>query len=247
MDPKVIYEDEQLLILDKPSGWIVNEAKTTRGKETVQEWLSKRAYSLAKDTGMRSGIVHRLDKETSGILVVAKTKLAFENIQEQFKKRLVKKTYTALVHGKVEPEEGSINAPVGRLPWNRERFGVLPGGREAETLYRVITNYKLSTKGGSASGGQITNTEFTLLELMPKTGRTHQIRVHLKYLGHPIVSDEFYAGRKTARADRTWCPRLFLHASGFKFTHPSTKKLVSIDSELSADLISSLKKLETIN
>ena len=233
MDPKVIYEDEVMLVLDKPAGWIVNEAETTRGRETIQKWLSKRSYPLAKDRGMRSGIVHRLDKETSGILVIAKTKQAFVNLQEQFKKRLVKKNYTALVHGKVEPGEGSINATVGRLPWNRERFGVIPGGREAETQYRVITNYKL----------QITKAEFTLLELMPKTGRTHQIRVHLKYLGHPIVSDEFYAGRKTARADRVWCPRLFLHASGIKFTHPSTKRLISIDSELSEDLTSCLTKL----
>jgi len=244
MDPKVIYEDEQLLVLNKPAGWIVNEAKTTQGQKVIQQWLQNKAYALAKDRGMRSGIVHRLDKETSGILVVAKTKQAFENLQEQFKKRLVRKTYTALVHGKVEPEEGSINVPLGRLPWNRERFGVLPGGREAETRYRVISNFQ--ARNAKLRLFPISNQKYSLLELVPKTGRTHQIRVHLKYIGHPIVSDEFYAGRKTARRDRTWCPRLFLHASGIKFTHPTSKKPVSIDSELSTDLESSLKKLETI-
>lgn len=263
MDPKVIYEDEQLLVLDKPAGWIVNEAETTRGRDTIQKWLSKRAYTLAEDRRLRSGIVHRLDKETSGILVVAKTKQTFENLQEQFKKRLVKKTYTALVHGKVEPKEGTVSAPLGRLPWNRERFGVLPGGREAVTNYKVLSVFssQLSDRGKSVFQlDRLTDkqrnikpktenrkqiTEYSLVELYPKTGRTHQIRVHLKYLGHPIVSDEFYTGRKTARADRTWCPRLFLHASGIIFTHPSTEKIVSIDSELSADLTSSLTKLKT--
>lgn len=245
MHPKVIYEDKQLLVLDKPAGWIVNEAETTRGRDTIQYWLSKRAYTLAEDRRMRSGIVHRLDKETSGILVVAKTKQTFENLQDQFKKRLVKKTYTALVHGKVEPKEGTVSAPLGRLPWNRERFGVLPGGREAETRYRVISHYSLPTTKSISHLSRASSRDYTLLTLYPKTGRTHQIRVHLKYLGHPIVSDEFYTGRKTARADRIWCPRLFLHASGIKFTHPSTEKIVSIDSELSADLTSSLAKLKT--
>ena len=116
MDPKVIYEDEQLLVLNKPAGWIVNEAKTTQGQKVIQQWLQNKPYALAKDRGMRSGIVHRLDKETSGILVVAKTKQTFETLQDQFKKRLVRKSYSALVHGKVEPEEGSINVPLGRLP-----------------------------------------------------------------------------------------------------------------------------------
>ena len=245
MNPKVIYEDEQLLVLDKPAGWIVNEAKTTQGQKVIQQWLQRKAYPLAKDRELRSGIVHRLDKETSGILVVAKTKQTFENLQEQFKKRLVRKSYSALVHGKVEPEEGSINVPLGRLPWNRERFGVLPGGREAETRYRVISNFQ--ARSAKLRLFPISNEKYSLLELIPKTGRTHQIRVHLKYLGHPIVSDDFYAGRKTARADRTWCPRLFLHASGIKFTHPTSNKPVSIDSELSADLQSSLKRLEKIS
>ena len=174
--------------------------------------------------------MHRLDKETSGILIVAKTKKAFENLQQQFKDRKISKTYTALVHGQVEPKEGTIEAPVGRLPWRRDRFGVLPGGREATTGYKVREYYK----------------DYTLLELKPKTGRTHQIRIHLKHLGHPVVADTFYAGRKTARADRLWCPRLFLHASGISFTHPETGKEISFKSKLPADLLQVLTNLKKV-
>lgn len=231
MEPKVVFEDKDFLVVDKPPGWVVNEAVTTRGQEVVQTWIKKRDYPLAKNREFRSGIVHRLDKETSGILLVAKTKEAFKNLQLQFKKRQVEKVYTALVHGKVEPGEGTIKVPVGRLPWNRERFGVIPGGRSAETFYKVTAYYMIST------------THYTLLTLYPKTGRTHQIRIHLKYLKYPIVSDEFYAGRKTARNDRKWCPRLFLHASGIKFNHPQSGQEVSFKTDLPSDLKSALETL----
>lgn len=239
MEPEVIFQDEQLLILDKPAGWVVNESQTTKRQMVIQRWLSSMPYPLAKNAKMRSGIVHRLDKETSGILVVAKTKDVFENLQAQFKARKVKKTYTALVHGKVEPEKGTINAPVGRLPWNRERFGVLPGGREAVTEYEVDSYYSQPSTHLSRAKSR----DYTLLTLFPKTGRTHQIRIHAKYLGHPIVSDEFYAGRKTARADRKWCPHLFLHASGISFKHPKTGKKISFKSNIPRDLKDSLKVL----
>ncbi len=238
MQPKVIFEDKYLLILDKPSGWIVNKAKTTRGQKVIQAWLDKKDHPLAKSRKYRSGIVHRLDKETSGVLVVAKTKDTFKNLQIQFKARKVEKKYLALVHGKVEPEQGSIEVPVGRLPWNRERFGVLPGGRPAETNYQVVFYYLLSTAKPLA--------HYSLLTLLPKTGRTHQIRIHLKHLRHPIVSDQFYAGRKTARSDRTWCPRLFLHASEISFKHPKSSKKVSFKSNLPYDLKKSLKKLSKV-
>ena len=230
--PSIIFEDDLLLVLDKPSGWIVNQAATTGNIPVLQTWLSENfKYQISNDPYYRSGIVHRLDKETSGILLVAKTAEFFNNLQAQFKSRGVEKTYVALVHGKVEPEEGAIDAPVGRLPWNRERFGILPGGRSAETVYKVIAYYRLDAAF------------YTLLELKPKTGRTHQIRIHLKYLGHPIVSDEFYAGRKTARNDRLWCPRLFLHASSISFNHPGTGKKVTYKSELTRDLALVLKVL----
>lgn len=232
--PKIIFEDDSFMVLDKPAGWIVNDAATVKDQPTIQGWLARENKSgIARDLELRSGVVHRLDKETSGILLVAKTKEAFESLQNEFKERKVKKTYVALAHGLIDPGEGRIEATVGRLPWRRDRFGVLAGGREAATGYKVLGNYK---KDGE---------EFSLVELYPETGRTHQIRIHLKHIGHPIVGDSFYAGRKTARKDRTWCPRLFLHASGISFIHPVTLKEVKFSSELSSDLDIVLKSLES--
>jgi len=247
MEPRVIFEDSDILALDKPAGMIVNHSDTTAGEKTVQEWVenkfkihppasefahrrsragsSKFKVDEESDFCNRAGIVHRLDKETSGILLVAKSPEAFENLQKQFKERKVKKTYIAFVHGKVEPREGEINVPVGRLPWNRKRFGVVLGGREAVTKYKVLSiKYKVSEKQEREP--------FSLLKLYPETGRTHQIRVHLKYFNHPIFSDPLYAGRKTARNDRKLLPRIFLHASKISFCHPKTGKLIYFESEL---------------
>jgi len=254
MEPKVIFEDSEILVLDKPSGMIVNRSDTTVGEKTVQEWVEAHLVipNLFRDPGSnemlkrvqhdtkesdfykRVGIVHRLDKETSGILVVAKSPEAFENLQKQFKERQVKKTYIALVHGKVEPKEGEINVPVGRLPWNRKRFGVVAGGREAVTKYKTISNFKFL----------ISNEQLTLLELYPETGRTHQIRVHLKYFNHPVFADPLYAGRKTARNDRKLLSRIFLHASEIFFLHPRTQKIVSFESPLPKELRDFLETLE---
>lgn len=255
MEPAIIFEDNHILVLDKPSGWIVNEADTTKNTPVIQTWLRMNFdYEIVGSREERSGIVHRLDKETSGVLLVAKTQDSFRKLQKQFKERVVEKTYTALVRGKVEPKVGDTRAPVGRLPWNRERFGVLPGGREAITQYKVLGYYQMKSGNGAQEpedrssklrGGL--QTTYSLLELFPKTGRTHQIRIHLKYLGHPIVSDEFYAGRKTARKERIWCPRLFLHAGRISFLHPETKKTVTFESELPQDLKISLSKLEKIS
>lgn len=197
----ILFEDNALLVIDKPAGIVVNRAQSVKG-ETVQDWVEK-TYGITIDN--RAGIVHRIDKETSGILLIAKTEDAYRDLQRQFKERLVKKTYLAIVHGVVTPPEGEINAPVGRLPWHRERFGIVPGGKESITKYHVLE------KG-----------EYSVLELFPQSGRTHQIRVHLKYIHHPIVGDYLYAGRKTARSDRTWAPRVMLHAWKLTCAHPVT-------------------------
>lgn len=235
LDPTIIFEDSEFFVVDKPSGWISNDASTTTTQPVIQTWIRENFdYPLKGDREHRDGIVHRLDKETSGILLVAKTKDAFVGLQSQFKDRVVKKTYTALVHGKVEPEDGTVDQPVGRLPWRRDRFGVLPGGRDAKTDYNVVSTHT----------DKITKEVYSLLKLAPKTGRTHQIRIHLKHIGHPIVSDTFYAGRKTSRKDRIWCPRLFLHAGGISFVHPKTQKQVLFESELPQDLKSSLQGRE---
>lgn len=237
LDPKIIFEDDSFFVVEKPSGWITNEAGTTTTQPVIQAWIKNNLdYPLNGNREARDGIVHRLDKETSGLLLVAKTKDAFEELQRQFKDRLVHKTYIALVHGQVLEKDGVINEPVGRLPWRRDRFGVLPDGRDAETSYKVVTKYQLP----------ITKELFTLLELKPKTGRTHQIRIHLKHIGHPIVADEFYAGRKTAKKDRKWSKRLFLHAGGISFLHPKTHLEISFESKLPTDLRETLEQLTTL-
>ena len=228
--PQIIFEDEDLLVINKPAGLTVNRSDTTREETTLQDFvMNKINFSKNSSEGdfqSRGGIVHRLDKETSGVILVAKNKAAFDFLQKQFKERIVEKEYIALVHGKLFPEKGSIKVPVGRLPWNRKRFGVLAGGREAETGYEVITNYQLP----------MTNENVSLLRLRPKTGRTHQIRVHLKYFGHPIFSDNLYAGRKISRNDRKLLNRVFLHAQEISFIHPKTKKRISFKADLPAEL-----------
>lgn len=222
MNIETIYEDEDILVINKPSGLTVNRSETTKG-DTLQDWLEQQNKQSLRSEDLRverSGIVHRIDKETSGLLLVAKNLLSFENLQKQFKERVVKKTYIALVHGKIS-SDGEVRVPVGRLPWNRKRFGVLAGGREAITRYRVISNLP---------------EDLSLLELYPETGRTHQIRVHLKYIGHPLFGDELYGGRKTARSDRKILPRLFLHASKISFNHPRTGERVELTSPLPQEL-----------
>ena len=238
MKIKVVFENGDLWVIEKPSGIVVNRAKTVK-EETIQDWAeeklrvkSQKLKVEEKDFVRRAGIVHRLDKETSGLLVIAKNEEAFTNLQAQFKARKTEKKYLALVHGEVKPEKGKIELPISRNPFNREKFGVFPGGRESITEYRVVSHFPLPTS------------HFSLVEVFPKTGRTHQIRVHLKATGHPIVADEKYAGRKTSRADRLWCPRMFLHASFLGVFHPRTRKWVEFKSELPPDLKKALQKLK---
>lgn len=235
--PKILYEDDSILVLDKPAGWVVNDAKTAHGNPIIQNWIGNNFnFPLSGDVEMRGGIVHRLDKDTSGILLIGKTRKAFESLQDQFKERTVKKSYFALVHGNVKNDSGTISEPVGRLPWNRERFGVLPAGKPSETYYELKDRYK-DPNGNSC----------TLLKATPKTGRTHQIRVHLKHIGHPIVSDSFYAGRKTSRKDKLWCSRLFLHSGEITFTHPTEGKIMNLSCPLPKDLRQCLDCLIMIN
>ncbi len=235
---KIIYEDDDLLVIDKPAGITVNKADTTKNEVTVQDWAEQKITNLklsspekeTSDFYKRGGVVHRLDKETSGILLLAKTPRAFEDLQKQFKERVVKKAYVALAHGKTIPQTGEINVPVGRLPWNRKRFGIIPGGRESVTEYKVLRYYQTKE-----------NETLSFLELYPQTGRTHQIRVHLKYAGYPIFSDFLYAGRKTMKRDRKILGRVFLHAAKISFTHPTSHIQLSFESLLPDELDEFLK------
>jgi len=207
---------------------IVNRAQTTAGKITLEDWLELKGIRGID----RHGIVHRLDKDTSGLMVVGKTAIAMQALQAQFKERQVKKSYLALVHGKLEPKKGSINAPISRNPFNRQRFGIFVGGRSATTDYQLESAY-LSPEGE----------ELSLVKAFPLTGRTHQIRVHIKSIGHPVVSDLIYAPKKLLKFDFLWCPRLFLHASKIKFSHPKSKKDVEFKSDLPGDLKDALSYL----
>ncbi|MCL4397454.1 RluA family pseudouridine synthase [Patescibacteria group bacterium] len=244
MSPRIIFEDDALLVIDKPAGVVVNRAETAAKSETIQDFAEFKILNLKfkivteieKEFASRAGIVHRLDKDTSGVLVIAKTPQAFENLKNQFKNRETTKKYLALVHGEVYPAAGTIKAPIERNPFNRMHFGVFPGGRKAETKYRML-NYLKDLK----------NFKFTYLECEPKTGRTHQIRVHLKYLNHPLVSDPIYAGRKQSKQDLTWCPRLFLHAASLTFRHPVTDEVMSFSLPLPSDLQSALDKLVKVD
>jgi 23S rRNA pseudouridine1911/1915/1917 synthase len=234
----VIFEDDNILVLNKPAGITVNKSDTTANQETVQDWVENRFETCGlklkadgSDFSQRAGIVHRLDKETSGVLLVAKDIDSFINLQKQFKERNVKKTYIALAHGKMPLLEGEVRVPVARLPWNRKRFGVLAGGKEAVTKYEVL-------KSGELLAGKGIKEQLSLLILNPETGRTHQIRVHLKYINHPIFGDSLYAGRKTARDDRKILERVFLHAFKISFAHPKTHEELNFTAPLPEELAS---------
>jgi 23S rRNA pseudouridine1911/1915/1917 synthase len=234
MDIPILFEDRELLVVNKPPGVVVNRAQSVKG-ETVADWVDKTQTlespsdnsQEAADFLARSGIVHRIDKETSGCLLIAKTLSSFLALQAQFKQRTIKKTYLAIVHGVLVPKEGEIRAPVGRLPWNRERFGIVPGGKEAVTKYDVLETRKATDAGKAISH----------VQLYPETGRTHQIRVHLKYINHPIVGDYLYAGRKTSRNDRAGAfGRVMLHAQKIVFTHPTEGHAVTVEASIPEDM-----------
>ncbi len=216
ISPKIIFENNDFLIIDKPSGLVVNRAETQKG-ETIEDWAAQKVTGVE-----RSGIVHRLDKDTSGLLVIAKTTEVWEKLKAQFKNREVTKKYLTLVHGELYLAVGTVNAPIDRNPFNRMHYGIFPGGREAVTQYKTVQKYK----------------SLTLLEVTPKTGRTHQIRVHMKYLNHPVVSDPIYGGRKNYQNDLKFCPRLFLHATYLKIDN------LEFNSPLPAELQTVLDQLQ---
>lgn len=221
---KHLFEDNALLVVHKPAGLVVNRSQTQK-QPTLQDYLMDYFNLNNQGIGDRAGIVHRLDKETSGVLVIAKTNFAFESLQQQFKKRTVDKIYTVLIHGLLKEKEGKIEEPIARNPYNRTKFGVFAFGRPSLTFYKVKELFN----------------KHSLVKAFPKTGRTHQIRVHFKYINHPVVGDALYAGRKTARSDRRWCPRQFLHASHLEFTHPETAKRVKFEDPLPNDLVQALE------
>jgi 23S rRNA pseudouridine1911/1915/1917 synthase len=221
---KIIYEDDDLLVIDKPAGLTVHPAPGHPSHTLVNAVLSHLNEFEDDGESTRPGIVHRLDKDTSGVMLVAKNNIALANLADQFKSRSVKKVYLTLVKGILKPERGVIEAPIGRDSGDRKKMAVTgeSRGRNARTNYRVLRYVGKNS----------------FLEITPETGRTHQIRVHLAAIGYPVIGDEIY-GKKSAYLNRQ-----FLHAQRLGFYLPSTGKFVEFESPLPADLEKALKELD---
>ena len=225
----MIHQDKQIFVLYKPIGMVVNTSRTSP-EDTLQSYLqNKLAKELTKadpesEFFMRSGIVHRLDKETSGVIIVAKDEKSFENLKEQFMGREVEKEYVALVFGEIEEDKLEINAPIARNPRRRTQMAVVDKGREAITVVEKVKVLPMD------------NQKMTLIRVFPKTGRTHQIRVHLAAMNHPVIGDSLYAGRKRSVTSRAKFGRLMLHAHKITFKHPNTGEDVTYEAPLPSSL-----------
>jgi 23S rRNA pseudouridine1911/1915/1917 synthase len=217
---KIIYEDNDLIVVDKPAGLTVHPAPGHYSHTLVNALLAH-IPDLASGEPTRPGIVHRLDKDTSGLIIVAKNETAHMKLADQFKNRTVTKVYRALVQGRLTPEEGIIEADIGRDPRDRKRMAVVNLGRQARTEYKVLQYLA----------------NYTLLEVKPRTGRTHQIRVHLAAIGFPVVGDATY-GAKSA-----YLSRQFLHAYKLGFRLPSDNEYRQFESPLPADLVQALANI----
>lgn len=274
MNLEILYEDQDLLAINKPSGLVANKATTVKEK-TIQDWFVDKfgeeyftdkywqqhpSYQnlIPKDFSAefgqpleiwreRLGIVHRLDKDTSGVLLLAKNPGSLMHLLAQFKNRQTEKIYLSLVHGKLTEKSGKIIAPMSRNVHNRLKFAVDSAGRPAVTEYVVkkefdnlpdesIISLAKQSKFKAKKVKELYQAGFSLLELRPKTGRTHQIRVHMSTMQHPLVGDQLYAGKKRVKLDAFWCNRQFLHAMSLEFTHPGTGKRMIIEAPLANDL-----------
>ena len=200
----VLFEDESLVAVDKPIGLVVHPGAGTAETTLVEALLASRTLPESDDPA-RPGIVHRLDKGTSGIIVVAKTANALASLQEQFAGRSVSKTYVAAVAGTIEEDEGVIDAPIGRDPARPSRMAIVPTGRPAQTEFQVLE--RLGDR--------------TLLLAHPRTGRTHQIRTHFQYIKHPVIGDDTYGGPAAER--------MLLHAWRLTLRHPSTGQILKLE------------------
>ena len=218
----VVYEDRDLLVINKPAGLVVHPGAGHLDQTLVNALLAHSPVLAGIGDTARPGIVHRLDKNTSGLLVIAKTEAAHAHLSDEFKARRVYKLYVALVHGRLTPTEAAIDGPIGRHPRDRKRMASVSTGREATTSYRALSYYD----------------GFTLVEVRPTTGRTHQIRVHLASIGHPVAGDATYGKRHPL------LERHFLHANMLGFEHPATGDYLELRSELPPELDEFLSALD---
>ncbi len=208
----ILYEDEHLLVINKPEGLVVHPASSYH-EPTLVHGLMHQVESLSSINGViRPGIVHRIDKDTSGLLVVAKTDEAHQNLSEKLKNHEIKRTYLALVYHDFTEEEGTITAPIGRHPKNRLKMTVIEDGKHAVTHFKVLKRF---------------DKKYTLISCELETGRTHQIRVHMAYINHPIVGDPLY-GPKQVISDHGQ----FLHATKLSFEHPIKKEYMTFTADI---------------
>ena len=226
---EILYEDNDIIVVNKPKGMVVHPANGNPDGTLVNAVMAICHDSLSGIGGeIRPGIVHRLDKDTSGVIVVAKNDKAHINLSEQIKNHKVEKTYLALVKGFVKENEATINMPIGRSTSNRKKMAVTKSGKQAITHFKVIKRYKTHKQ------------DYALLEVKIETGRTHQIRVHLSQIGYPIVGDSTYSNGKNEWGIEGQC----LHAKSLKFNHPITGKEMYIEAKLPQYYEELLRELE---
>lgn len=229
IDLKIIYEDKSILVISKEAGMLTHPAPGNE-KHTLVNALMYHCKNLSKLSGEeRAGIVHRLDRNTSGLLIAAKDENVHHRLSEMFADRKVKKTYIALAEGRFKEDRGEIKLPIGRSRIDRKKMSVaIDNGRDAVTAFEVVEEFR----------------QAALLNIYPRTGRTHQIRVHLNYIGHSIIADQVYSSRFSSKiAKNIGLQRQFLHASKLEFIHPVTEKLMEFEDPLPEDLAESLEKL----
>ena len=223
IDFEIIYEDSYIVVIDKPAGLVVHPAPG-HYQGTLVQGLLYRLRDLSGIGGvLRPGIVHRLDKDTSGVMLVAKGDFSHSHLMRQFKKGIIEKEYWALVHGPLKKDEGVIDLPISRHPVKRKQMCVSESGKKAITIWRKISEL---------SEG------IALISVNPKTGRTHQIRVHLSHIGYPILGDPVYGKRKEISS-----PRQMLHAKRIAFRHPKTEKKIELSAHVPLDMQMLLKEL----
>lgn len=224
---EVIYEDNDIIVVNKPKGMVVHPANGNPDGTLVNAVLALCKDNLSGIGGeIRPGIVHRLDKDTSGLLIIAKNDLAHKNISEQIKNRQVKKIYIALVKGNVAEDEATIDMPIGRSTKDRKKMAVRKDGKTAITHFKVLKRYN----------------KYTLLEIKIDTGRTHQIRVHMAEIGHPVVGDMVYSSGK----NEFGIEGQMLHAKSLDFRHPVTGKEMHLEADLPQYFVDVLNKLQEL-
>jgi len=227
---EVMYEDNDIIVVNKPKGLVVHPANGNSDGTLVNAIMAICKDSLSGIGGeLRPGIVHRLDKDTSGLLIVAKNDKAHINMSEQIKDRKVKKTYIALVRGTISENEATINMPIGRSTKDRKKMAVSKNGKEAITHFKVLNRYITS------------KSSYTLLEIKIDTGRTHQIRVHLAQIGHPVIGDMVYSNGRNEFGIEGQC----LHAQKLEFSHPIIEKEMILEAPIPEYLEKIIKELES--